>query len=492
MAMNDYLLSMPDAQLDALQSQGQLSPDIVNAIKAQRAPMAPMNVPTNPVQNAENDSASQGLLQNLTANTPAPMGGPSPTQVSNLDMSQTAPRATQVISGALDSAGLQPPSVPAPNAPLAPNVPPEQLAAVEQESANAAATQAAAQSGAQKAVAAEAARKQAEHDRLQTEAQAKDAALTQQVGKDLEEVPSLGSQIGQAIAIMMGAYSQGLTGAKENPAITAIEKTLEREAQKRKYTQEQKDKAMEMALKQAQFKLEERKADSQSVLENRRIQIAEKELGLKVAELQQKTSQNAMLSKLEFSPAEMAALQGEEGNRLRERMVRLPNGNFRPIARKEDAAKLTELTANNQEGQKTVRRLMDKVDFFGNNPVKKLTSFKEIGETKADLQALVGQMRLPYTGTGAFTAVEQAMLKGIAGDPAKIASLDTTNKAKLLTIMQKFKIQERSAYRANGIDLPLSSNETKLEQMKQKYPKASDTDLMNALIRDGKWNLNEN
>lgn len=483
----DLILSMDDRQLDQLQAQGQLSPEIVNAVKTQRAPMAPQNTPANPVLEAEQGSAASQTIDAITAGTPASNVGPSPTQTSNLEMSQTAPRATEVVSGALDSAGLQPPSVPAPNAPLGvPQIDPAQEQAAEQV----ATTQASAASGQAKAQAANAAKTQADSDRMLAEAQAKDAKLEEQVKADLDETPNLGSMIGQAIAIMMGAFSQGLTGAKENPGMVAIEKTLEREAQKRKYTQEQKDKQMEMALRQAQHQLEVKKANTSSMLELRKVQATEKEIGIKLAELQQKTAQNSILSKLEFTNDEWLSLRGEEGKALRERGVRMPNGNWRATSSKEGAEKLKELIPNAEAGKITVKKLMNKVDFFGNNPVKKVFARKEIGETQADLQDLVGQMRLPYTGTGAFTKVEQDMLRAIAGNPAKIMSLDSSNKAKLMTIFQKFEIQKNASLRANGVDLPLTPNETKMEQMKKKYPAANETDIMNALIKSGKWDMN--
>jgi hypothetical protein len=482
--LQNYLASMDDRQLETLQSQGQLSAEIVNAIKAQRAPMMPTNAPVDAAQNAALDSQSDQMVAGLQAGTGVPTSGPSATQVSNQNM---GPVAQEVVGGALDSAGLQPPSVPAPNAPLGmPQIDPAQEQAAEQ----AATAQASAASGQAKAQAANAAKAQADSDRMLAEAQAKDAKLEEQVKTDLEEVPQLGSMIGQAIAIMMGAFSQGLTGAKENPGMVAIEKTLEREAQKRKYTQEQKDKQMEMALKQAQYQLEVKKANTSSMLELRKVQATEKEVGIKLAELQQKTAQNSMLSKLEFTNDEWLALRGEEGKALRERGVRMPNGNWRATSSKEGAEKLKELIPNAEAGKITVKKLMNKVDFFGNNPVKKVFARKEIGETQADLQDLVGQMRLPYTGTGAFTKVEQDMLRAIAGDPAKILSLDSTNKAKLMTIFQKFEIQKNASLRANGVDLPLTPNETKMEQMKKKYPTANETDIMNALIKSGKWDMN--
>lgn len=489
--LQNYLMSMDDRQLDTLQSQGQLSPQIVNAIKAQRAPMMPANAPADPVQDAQNDSSASQLIDSVTAGTPASNIGPSPTQVSNMEM---GPVAQDVVGGALQSAGMQPPSVPAPNMPQSPDFQQAmaaEAAAAEQGAAMTVNREAAAAQGAQKAQAAQAAKAQADADRMKTEAEAKDKALESQVKKDLDEVPNLGTMIGQALAIMMGAFSQGLSGAKENPGLVAIEKTLEREAQKRKYTQEQKDKQMEMALRQAQHQLELRKHSVSSMLDLRRVQAIEGDLKLKQLELQQKTAQNAMLGQVEFTPEQAASLRGEEGDKLRKRLVLKPNGNFAPISNPDAQKDVTEMINTTKAGLMTGAKLRQKIDYFGNNPLKKVFSRQEIAETKTLLTDLVGQMRIPYTGPGQYTEAEKESMRVAAGNPTAIFSLDTSNRAKLQTVMEKFKVQQRNTYRANGIQIPLTKNEIRMNEARQKYPRASETDIMNELIKRGKWDFNE-
>ncbi len=66
---------------------------------------------------------------------------------------------------------------------------------------------------------------------------------------------SFGAKLGAAFAIMLGGVSQGLTGAKTNPALDAINQAVEQQAQKDKLTLAKKESLRKALLDQAMLKI---------------------------------------------------------------------------------------------------------------------------------------------------------------------------------------------------------------------------------------------
>lgn len=345
----------------------------------------------------------------------------------------------------------------------------------------------------QKAAEVAAVQKAADDTKAAEAAAAQDLQNEEKIKKDTEESnPNLGKQIAQAVAIMVGAYSQGLTGAKENPAVVAIEKEADRQAAARKYSDEQKLKLADMMYKQAQMEIDKRKATVDSMIGLRKLEQAEQELAMKREELSVKKGQLGQLSKTRFTKEEAMSLTGEDGNRIRERLVRLPDGTFAATLGSEDAKKLRTETLPNISGSlRALSQLESLTDYFGNNPAKKVLSRAQKGVADQAVQELVGAIRLEYFGPGILTDNEQEIARSMIGNPSKVWSLDSANRAKLQNMAEKLKFSRRERLREAGVDLPLTQNETILQQAMQKYPDQTKADLINALIRQGKWNRKE-
>lgn len=473
------------SQIDMLEQSGQLSPETAAQLRnLQGVSMAPQMVerpPLPPTGSVTQDAIGRQMQ--------AALGPVQSTPDTNLQMAQADPAAFQAMNTGMQEAGLAPAALPTPLAPVAAEPPPEQVAAIEQEAATQAVA-ANAQAKASQAIAAQNAQEESEKAALQASA---DTAQEEKVKADLDETsPNWGRGIGNAIAIMLGAYSQGLTGAKENPAIVQLEKMAERQAAAKKYSDEQKLKLSELLLKQAQQEIEKRRATVDSMIGLRKLEQADQEIALKREEINAKRAQLQAAAKQIFTQAEIMSLGGEDGNRIRERAVRLPDGRYAlAIGSKEAGRYREEISPNIDKSLKSLNKLESLTDYFGNNPAKKVLSRDEIGIAKQEVQNLVGSIRLEYFGPGILTDNEQEIARSMIGNPSKFFSLESANRAKLLNMAEKLKFSRRAFLRENGVDLPPSRNERVLEQAMQKFPNTPKAELINALIQQGHWDRNE-
>lgn len=471
------LMNMSDTDLDFLATQGYMQPAQINEIKAMKYSQG-VNAP----QAEADDAANRAAIQ-------TPQG--------QLDAQQ---QADTVVNQAMQGTQVAPTfaSVQTPSTPMqAPNpvqhLPSTLLAPIPQEQVDAEvmakAQTDAAHSGAQQGVANF---KQQQMERDVAAAEAKDKEVEEKVQADMDAEGSWGSRIGQAIAIMMGSASQGLTGAKENPAVQAIEKEIKRQSERMQYTKEQEDKMREYGLKLANLEMERKKHELDTQAKRSNMEKDQAEIQKIQAELEMQKANKAIASKREFTPEEVTSIpMDKDGLNMRNLMVRLPNGNFAMATRESGAQKLAEMEAETTGALQSANALLAKIDYFGNNPGKKILDRVEVAETNAIAQGLVGAMRLPYLGPGTVTDTERAILNSVVRDPSKLLTLSSANKASVKAVVAKIKHFRNASYRANGVDLPPTQNDMILKQAKQKYPTATDAQLIEALVRQGKWNPNE-
>lgn len=116
--------------------------------------------------------------------------------------------------------------------------------------------------------------------------------------------------------------------------------------------------------------------------------------------------------------------------------------------------------ATTKEGAKEMREFKGTVDTI-NSGVNQLLAFTnksgdsfnpaERQRAKTIASMLVGQLRLPIVGPGAFTEREMELLQSIVANPTKIASLDAVSRASLETISQRMNGQLSDKARANGL-----------------------------------------
>lgn len=491
--MSDYksgLLNLDGGQIDQLVASGQLRPEQAATIKASQTPVNYQDVSMGqgaaPVPEVipPTGSYSQDQIGIQMANAATPSQNMAD---SNLSMAQASPEAFNAVQSSMASIGAKPISMPTPlsGAPAAtPEI--QQQADID---ALAKAQADAAHSGAAQGMAQF---KQKEQERTLAAAEAKDKVIDEQVKKDMEEEGGWGQRIGQAIAIMMGSMSQGLTGAKENPAVVAIEKEVAKQAAARKYTQEQKEKMFEHALKMAGLEMDKKKFQLDSLDKQMNWKKLSAEIGKLTAETKAAKDAAALGSKLEYTMADLQAIPNDpDGRALKATFVRMPNGNFRPAVDDKGAQKARDVQADTDSALFSGKALLQKIEYFGNNPGKKILDRAQVAEAQTLANGLIGAIKLPYIGPGAVSDTERKILESIARDPSAIFSLSSANKASIQTVVAKVKHYRNSYYRSMGVDVPPSANEETLAKWKKIYPAASEPALINSLVKQGKWNPNE-
>ena len=485
MAQKDFLKGLSKEQI----AQLGLSPEVTSQLEGlQDVSMAPLESTPEPV--APTGSYSQDQIGKQMQADIASRFSSVPDQ--NLMVAQADPVAFQAMNSGLTSAGMQPAELPAPIQQVQGTLSPDVAAMQQMQAAQEAEAQVIKESAMQKATVEQAARQAADESKKAQEIAAADVQTEARINEDIkEQAPNLGSQIGQAIAIMMGAYSQGLTGSKENPGLVAIEKQAERIAAAKKYNDEQKLKLADMLYKQGQQQIERQKNTIDSMIGLKKLEQASEELSLKRQEINAKLGQIRGVGKLTYTNAERVALQasGPEGRALTETMIRLPNGDWAPTQSNEAAKQITSDVKILDNAIYSAKRLRAAVDFFGNDPAKKLLAFSKKAEVKPDLQALVGGLRLDYFGPGILTEQEQQIARQMMGDPTAIFSIASSNAKALGSIINKLNYAKRVALKSGGIDLPKSKNEQNIEFLMSKG--LSQPEAINTLMSYKKWNPDE-
>jgi hypothetical protein len=81
-------------------------------------------------------------------------------------------------------------------------------------------------------------------------------------------------------------------------------------------------------------------------------------------------------------------------------------------------------------------------------------------QMQTELAALVGQLRLPFTGPGAMTNEEYKRLAETIGDPTKFAAMPAWERVKLQTVLKKLNGDLKTRAKAAGLQVPVDSSES--------------------------------
>lgn len=354
--------------------------------------------------------------------------------------------------------GLQPlgGAAPSPLGPQAQGLPSTLQAPVEEIQAQemAKATRQEAAIGAQEAAQTQRAAKTVEREQ---QANMDVAATESKVAADIKKDHSdLWRNIGDAVSIMLGAYSQGLTGNKENPGLKAVEARLEREIANRKYNSEQEAALRKLAVDAANLRLEQLKTltdNKYKIAQIEKLQAETSKLGQEAVGVQK---MNALLRNKSLTKAEVGELQlgGKESAELANMYVPVPGEPdkfVRPIGTSEQITKLK--TFNNDVGTivpeiDDIIRVAESADFNKLNPADRM-----VMQTK--LSSLVGKLRIPFTGPGILTDNEREMLFKTLGNPNTIFSIPSWELSKLREVRRAIKGGVANAYKnLGGIELP--------------------------------------
>lgn len=493
------LQGMPDDQLDALVGSNQLSQNTANNIKAQRA---------GDTLRAEQAAADEQARAERVAAIPDERVQANMNAIEDVALQGTgvAPQYAPIIAPPPQAPSLNPtpaaPIVAAPAAAPAPVVQPPAPTPEVQTAANQQAEQQVAVQNAQAKVGEQAAtNEQVKAEQAVADVAAKSAEDSAKVKADLNSDSNWGDSLKQAVAIMMGAYSQGLTGAKTNPVLDLIERRIERKAKEHQWTQEQKLKAIDDTRQDLKLQLDiaKQKNDSVTAKQNYDKGILELEkLGLQIQDADQKLSDANFLKKMRTNKTwteadRMQIPDTQEGQEIRERLVTIgkdKNGQIiaAPAYSKAAASNLTkDVLPAISKSQESLKELLALTDYFGNNPLKKTFDRTAVAKAEGLQQMLVGNLRLEFFGPGVLTDSERAVAVNIIRDPSKLTTLASANKAALNNILEKLSISRNTQLRQSGIDVPKTTNEINIDNVKAKNPKLETHQIIKKLQESKQW-----
>lgn len=283
--------------------------------------------------------------------------------------------------------------------------------------------------------------------------------------KTLQEIMrdgNFGDKLGAALAVLAGGVSQGLTGAATNPAIDAINKAIEQEAQRRKLNMEETKDLQHATAELAQLKLTQMQHASDSEYKKAQIENLKAEAAKHSAEAgkiievqeQQKAVQEMLRKGGKITSPEML------DEKQRERAVAMPDGSYQLATNPHAAQKLLEYKNQSEPALSGIQRIKQAVKDFNKftDPVKRQSIATEV-------KALAGQLRLPFLGPGPMTEGEYNRLLGLIGDPTTFLSVPILQAAKLDAVEHKLKADYKQQHLNAGIKIPESRDEQILQKL---------------------------
>lgn len=463
------LTSLDDSQISQLVQRSYLTPAQAEQIVASRtaaqqpAVMSNQKLGFNPqvnpqaIQDLNQAEATQQALQGVEATVP-----------------QQNEMALDRVNSFMQGTGLEQPSQRP--TPLMPAEPTQQM--------QQAAAQVAEREAAERQMAAELAEAKARHAaNIDKAAADKVASLNQaQSGKDW------GSIVGQGLAVALGELGRHMTGGGENLAIKTIERLTNERAAKEKLNVEQKLAAQKTALDVAQLKLNEEKLKTDSQL--KRAQIGKIAMDMQKAAQEVNMKQNVMArlgNGQGFTAEELQILPEKD----RSRAVIMPDGSYKlavSTQRAKDASTASD-AASQASGQ--IKELLAAVDYFGNNPAKKLVDRGEIAKAQSTQQALRGNLRTLIVGPGNVSTYEHELLNKVVRDPTELFSFASANRAALQQLLHKTQAAQRRALKSAGISVAPSINDINIQKLRQAAPNMTEKQAEDTLIKTGQWRSEE-
>lgn len=325
--------------------------------------------------------------------------------------------------------------------------------------------------------------------------------------KSLAEIMSSGSfgqKMQAGIAVMLGAVSQGLTGAKTNPVLDYLNQVTEQQAQKDKLSLEEKQSLQKQLLGIAEVKLKNFEAASTDVY--RRAQAAEARANIelirsKIGNSQLEQAQGKALSQalaqLE-SPIPAATPEiakknertqeilrildqsnPKQAENLRARTVNLPNGEI-AIANK-DPETVKNFNIQVRPTYEMPLNALRDLERFARTASR--LDVKDRGLIESKLARAAGLLRIPYTGPGVFTEDEYRRILKTIGDP-KASVFQMVEFAKLRDNIARLSEDLNTHSQAIGVQWPKDRTQMLADAIvKKSGGKISEDEALAAVLR---------
>lgn len=264
---------------------------------------------------------------------------------------------------------------------------------------------------------------------IQDEISRQDTSVRFQSLPEIMQGGSFENKLGAAIALFAGAVSQGLTGAKSNPVMDFIDRQVALQADKDKLTADGKLALKKQLIDIGNMKLENLKARSQDQYQQQMIQAKQDELLNERQKIEgdQRLKAQELFGKGEAKSALAAAYRGEAIDpMLAQNMNETEQKSLVQVRGKTYKAINPSAAQKFQESQASITAAMNKLEPYkalvekgllrtlGEKGVMAALKDRAAGETMRT--AIVGALRLPYTGPGALSDTERKALDKAIGE----------------------------------------------------------------------------
>lgn len=324
---------------------------------------------------------------------------------------------------------------------------------------------------------------------------------------------SVGKKLLMALSLGASTYGSALTGSRNvglELFMNAVNKDVQAQKDTIKLNMEQEKAYKDELYKNAQLKLDQFKAKTQSKeaharidhmknqiqIQRERLSLERQEAYMKFAQIQLAETKEAQLAGNLSKPhtqeeINVLALSKPE---LAQAAIRFKNGKYHvsTTVAPADAKKVKEELATANSAIKGLKDLLEITD-------QPLASIDITGaKAKANVlqQSLKGALRLELFGPGVMTDFESKMADKIIANPASFFSLKTANKEKLNTLLQKVHHSMKEKLRIRGYNLPKSENEVRYDAFKKKvdasgYDKKTKASMLSNFIKDNPIEVGE-
>lgn len=303
---------------------------------------------------------------------------------------------------------------------------------------------------------------------------------------------STGQKVMAGIAIMLGGYGAGLRGDNVNTGLNVINANIERDIQRQKMEFEKNKDAATLA--QNKFALYNQKFDNermaelalkdnalaasqfkiQQIAETNKAPAIQEQAKASIALLEQQRLQTKMMFEQQAKQQALLRSIGQQSGRTlspQEEMILAktdPKGYevYREQAKR--AINPTSVTkyqgfAANEELAKDFSKYRGEVEpaisgaqriLQASKDLNKITDLSKRAQIATEMKALVGQLRLPFTGPGQLTEKEYDRLLDTIGDPNKLIALPALERVKLNTVLNKLQGDLDRRAEAAGLSVP--------------------------------------
>lgn len=276
-------------------------------------------------------------------------------------------------------------------------------------------------------------------------------------------------KIGLGIALFLGAAG----GNRGNTAAAYINKAIEDDINVQKLNREQALKKKEWALKLVDQQLKEMEAKTDNELKRTQIAKMRQDMSMDVMKLQQDRMQLMAYEQMKASgQINPDLIKPEDRNRL----VFLPDGNVRLAGSKEAADDFRKFAAEAFGAKRRLEQYRDLIE-SGN-----VFSLQDRAKAKSIETAIIGALRVPYTGPGVLSEQDRQALKDAIGEFG-ILKIPESEKWKVRTVLKDITDEIDSRAMQSGFQMPKSRDQLMLEYQTKRRKDVSPEQVERAMER---------